>query len=355
MTQRTPKLRWLLAVLATFALIAAACGGDSDDEGSSSNGGDTSNGAGEGGNGGGDEPGEGEVAEVTFEAADIDISTIDLSGIEITVGSKDFTENQLIAEIFAQAVEAAGGSVNREIDLGGTNENRAALESSRIDVYPEYNGTGWTIHLGNEDPSNDPDELYRVTSEADLEQNGIRWLGRSAFNNTYGFATGPELTDAHGGAFTLQDMADYLEENPDAQACMEVEFPDRPDGLVLFEEATGYVVPDSQQEIMESAIIFTETARGDCAFGEIFTTDGRIPALNLTVVDDGGAFIIYNISLTIDDDIYQQAPEAFDALAEALINNLENEGVTYMIYRIDVVGETREQVASDYLTQLGIL
>ena len=81
----------------------------------------------------------------------------------------------------------------------------------------------------------------------------------------------------------------------------------------------------------------------------------RLAQLDLSVVDDGGAFIIYNISFTIDDEIYQQAPEAFDALAEALINNLENDGVTSMIYRIDVLGESRESVATDYLTQLGII
>lgn len=342
MTRRTSKLRLLFALLAVLSLFAASCGDDSDDSDDV---------------GGGDVPGDnGDNGDAfTFEPADIDMSDIDLSGVSITVGSKDFTENQIVAEIFAQAVEAAGGTVDRQIDLGGTNENRAALESGNIDVYPEYNGTGWTIHLGNEDPSDDPDELYDVTAEADLEQNGIRWLGHSAFNNTYGFAVGPELTEEHGGQFTLQEMADHLEANPDAQACMEVEFPDRADGLVLFEEATGFTIPSDQQEIMESAIIFTETAQGECAFGEIFTTDGRIPELDLTVVDDGGAFIIYNISYTIDDEIYQQAPEAFDMLAEALLNDLENDGVTSMIYRVDVLGESREDVVTDYLTQLGIL
>lgn len=62
---------------------------------------------------------------------------VDLSEVSITVGSKDFTENQIVAEMFAQAVEAAGGSVDRQIDLGGTNVNRDALTAGQIDAYPE--------------------------------------------------------------------------------------------------------------------------------------------------------------------------------------------------------------------------
>ncbi len=75
-----------------------------------------------------------------------------LDGVSVTVGSKDFTENILLAEMFAQALENEGASVNNKVNLGGTSVNRDALTSGDIDVYPEYNGTGWTVHLGNEDP-----------------------------------------------------------------------------------------------------------------------------------------------------------------------------------------------------------
>jgi osmoprotectant transport system substrate-binding protein len=278
---------------------------------------------------------------------------VDLSEVSITVGSKDFTENQIVAEMFAQAVEAAGGSVDRQIDLGGTNVNRDALTAGQIDAYPEYNGTGWTVHLGNDDPSDDPDELFEVTSEADLEQNEIRWIGRSAFNNTYGFATGPDLTEENGGAFTPQEMADYLDENSDAVACMEPEFPVRPDGLVLFEEATDFTIPPNQQEVMDSGIIFQQIA--SCPFGEVFTTDGRIPELDLTVVDDGGAFIVYNVSLTLSDSLYQRAPDAFDEIAEGILADLDDDTMAELNRLVDVEGESLEDVASDYLSEQGLI
>ncbi len=183
----------------------------------------------------------------------------DLSGIDITVGSKDFTEQLVLGEMIAQAFEAAGANVNNQVNLGGTEVNRAALLSGDIDTYAEYNGTGWTVHLGNEDPVDDPEQLTEMVAEADLEENGIRWLGRSEFNNTYGFAVNQDFVDANGVP-TLQDMADFLEANPDATVCMESEFPDRPDGLVLFEEATGFEIPSDQISILDTNLIYTETA-----------------------------------------------------------------------------------------------
>ncbi len=154
-------------------------------------------------------------------------SSDELDGVSLTVGSKDFTENILLGEMFAQALEARGASVDNKVNLGGTSVNRDALLSDNIDVYPEYNGTGWTVHLGNEDPSQDPQELYDVTAEADLEENDIKWVGLSPFNDTYGFAANGDLAEAEGG-FDLQSMADYLEANSDASLCLETEFPDGP-------------------------------------------------------------------------------------------------------------------------------
>ena len=57
-------------------------------------------------------------------------------------------------------------------------------------------------------------------------------------------------------------MADYLKANPKATVCMETEFPDRPDGLILFEKATGYTVPQSQIKILDTGLIYTQTSQG---------------------------------------------------------------------------------------------
>ncbi len=311
-----------LALLASAGLVLAACGGDDDSAASD---------------------GESNVDAAALE------------GVSVTVGSKDFTENILLGEMLAQALEAQGADVTNQVNLGGTSVNREALLSGDIDVYPDYNGTGWTVHLGNEDPSTDPEELYTVTAEADLEQNGIAWVGRSPFNDTYGFASNGDLTAENGGPFDVQGMFDYIAANPDAVVCMESEFPDRPDGLVLFEDATGVTIPQAQIQILDTGLIYTETASGACDFGEVFTTDGRIAALNIDLVEDPGVSILYNVSYTWNDDHFQENADAYTEIVETILAPLDNERMAALNAQVDVDGEDASDVAAAYLNEVGLL
>lgn len=315
----TRLLRTATAVLSVGLLTAACSGGDADADADSD---------GEGGS--------------------------ELDGVSITVGSKDFTENILIGQMIAQALEAEGADVTDETNLGGTSVNRTALLAGEIDVYPEYDGTAWTVHLGQQDPSGDRQELYDVTSAMDLADNGIRWVGLSPFNDTYGFAANGDLAEAEGG-FDLQAMADYMAATPDASLCMETEFPDRPDGLILFTEATGYAVPQSQIQILDTGLIYTETANGSCDFGEIFTTDGRINALNLSLVEDPGVFILYNISFTWMDATFQEHADTYQRLVDAILEPLDETKMAELNGLVDVEGQDVEDVAADYLREIGLL
>ena len=283
------------------------------------------------------------------------LSEYDLSGINVAVGSKDFDEQLILGEMMVLAFEEAGATVDNKVNLGGTNIARAALESGDIDIYMEYNGTGWTVHLGQEQPSFDPEELTSGVREMDLEKNGIVWVSRSPFNNTYGFTSSPEVTEANGGAFSLQTMMEYVRDNPDAVVCMESEFPSRPDGLILTEEATGITLPVDQQLILDTGIIYTETAANNCDFGEVFTTDGRIPALNLTLVEDPGVNILYNVSGTIREDKYNEAPEAFDGIIEDVLAPLDEIRMAGLNAKVSAEGEEPVAVASEYLVEEGLI
>lgn len=283
------------------------------------------------------------------------LAEYDLSGITISVGSKDFDEQLVLGEMMVAAFEAAGATVDNKVNLGGTNVARAALESGDIDVYMEYNGTGWTVHLGQEDPSFDSEVLTSGVAERDLAENSIVWIGRSPFNNTYGFVSSPELTESNGGGFTLTSMMEYVQANPDTIVCMESEFPSRPDGLILTEVHTGIDLPDNQQRILDTGIIYTETAANNCDFGEVFTTDGRIPALNLTLVEDPGVNILYNVSGTMREDMYSQAPEAFDAIIAALLGPLDNIKMAELNGLVSAEGQDPADVARNYLVAEGLI
>ena len=320
MRSRRSLLFRALALGFVAAMLAASCSSDSD-----------------GGDDGGSSGGSGA-----------------LDGVSVTIGSKDFTENILLGEMLAQALEHEGADVDNQTNLGGTQVNRKALTEGDIDVYPDYNGTGWTEHLGQEDPSQDPDELFTAVAEMDLAENDIAWVGKSPFNDTYGFAANGDLASDEGG-FTLESMAAYLEANPDATLCLETEFPDRSDGLVLFEEEYGYEVPEDQITILDTGVIYTQTAAGDCDFGEIFTTDGRIEELNIELVEDPGVFILYNASFTWNNEHYTANAETYDEIADTIFAGLDEETMTALNYQVDIEGESASDVAQQYLTDIGLL
>jgi osmoprotectant transport system substrate-binding protein len=289
------------------------------------------------------------------DAATSIIGAYDLSGIDITVGSKDFDEQLILGEMLVAAFEEAGATVDNKVNLGGTSVARAALESGDIDIYMEYNGTGWGVHLGQENASFDPEELTSGVAALDLTENSIVWVGRSPFNNTYGFASSPEVTEANGGPFTLTSMMEYTQANPDAIVCMESEFPSRPDGLILTETHTGITLPDSQQRILDTGIIYTETAANNCDFGEVYATDGRIPALGMTLVEDPGVNLLYNVSGTMGQDKYNEAPDAFDAIINAILAPLTNVRMAELNGYVSAEGQDSGVVAREYLVSEGLI
>ena len=187
-----------------------------------------------------------------------------------------------------------------------------------------------------------------------MKKNKIKWVGRSPFNNTYGFAANGDLAKEEG-PFDFDSMAAYLKENPDTKVCMETEFPDRPDGLVLWEKATGYKIPQSQIQILETGLIYTETADGKCDFGEIFTTDGRIQALNLDLVEDPGAMVLYNLSFNFQDAVYKKNAKVYDELADTIFKDLDEEKMAELNAQVDVEGMSVQQVAQKYLEEIGVL
>jgi osmoprotectant transport system substrate-binding protein len=135
---------------------------------------------------------------------------------------------------------------------------------------------------------------------------------------------------------------------------MEPEFPDRPDGLILWEEHTGYTLPAAQQVILESGVIFTETGNDNCDFGEVFATDGRIDALNLTLVDDPGVMIIYNVSFTFRDDVLADLDPAVVEIAESILAQLDNEAMVALNFEVDIEGREYIDVAREYLESIGL-
>ncbi len=281
-----------------------------------------------------------------------------LSGATITVGSKDFDEQLILGNISKLALEQAGATVKDEINTGGTDVTRAALLNGDIDTYWEYNGTAWISFFKETDPIADRIEQFEVVRDRDLEENNLHWLDPAEFNNTYALAFPSEAADDLGNPTTLSDLGTLISENPDAATlCVESEFSARNDGLPGLEKTYGYTFPNDNVTVLDTAIVYSAADKRDpCNIGEVFTSDGRVSSLDLTVLeDDKGFFPLYNPSPVFADDVYSQYGEELDAIFAPISAALTQEAMTGLNERVSVDLERPEDVAEDWMSENGFI
>jgi len=318
---RSPR-RLLPALLLTGALALSACGGDT----------------GIGGGGGGE------------SATDVD-----LSGVSVSVGSKEFTEQLVLGQVLVQALEAAGADVTDRTNLTGTSVVRQSLTSGEIDLYYEYTGTGWITILGETEPVQGAEEQFEAVRDADAA-NGITWFARAEANNTFAIAANQQAVDEFGVA-SISDWAEVVNDDPSAgRLCSSAEFINRDDGLPGVEELYGFDLPQSEVVQLEPALVYTQVGAGDdCDFAVVFATDGQILTQNLTVLeDDRGFFPPYNLAVSMRTEVYEQNAEQFEELFGQISGELTDDKLTELNARVDVDGEDPRQVAADFLEEIGI-
>ncbi len=280
----------------------------------------------------------------------------DLSGAELTVGSKEFTEQLVLGHIARIALESTGATVEDEIGLAGTAIVREALEAGEIDLYWEYTGTGWITLLGETEPVEGAEAQYEAVAERDLEENGIRWLEPAPFDNTYAVAVHESAAEEFDLS-QLSDLQRLLDESPDAATfCVASEFVTRDDGLPGMEQHYDIEFPQENLVMLDEGAIYSEVEQRDnCNLGEVFATDGRIAALDLVVLeDDRDFFPAYNPSVTVRDELYQQYPQLGEMFAE-IAARLDTETMQDLNARVDAEGEFPEEVAEDLLRAEGFI
>jgi osmoprotectant transport system substrate-binding protein len=280
----------------------------------------------------------------------------DLDGAHFTVGGKEFTEQLVLCEVTAEALESAGASVDRSCGLSGSSAVRSALQSGDIDLYWEYTGTGWLTHLGESELVNDPDKLYTRLARTDADKNGIDWLKPAPANNTYALAVASETAEKLGLA-TLSDYAKLASTDPeDASLCGAAEFFGRDDGWDGLQDAYGFHLAGDLVSELAGGAIYSSIDKGTpCVVGEVFATDGRIAALDMTVLqDDKQFFPVYNPSVAVNSEVLEQNPGVERVLAPVAAA-LDDETLQALNAKVDVDGLTPEQVAKDWLVQQGFV
>jgi osmoprotectant transport system substrate-binding protein len=281
----------------------------------------------------------------------------ELSGTEFIVGSKEFTEQLILGEMTRVILEDAGASVEDQIGMAGTDATRQALVSGEMDMYWEYTGTGWINYLGNTDPIPDRQEQFEAVAEADLEENSIKWLAPPApANNTFAIVVRSEAQEDLG-VENLSDMGDLISERPEAATfCTDSEFASRDDALPGLEETYGYEFPDENIQTVAIGVIPSAVDEGDlCNFGVMQSTDGRIAALDLAVLeDDEGFFPLYNPALTMRQETFEEN-EQLEDLFVPLSEKLTTETLQTLNAAVDVDGEDPADVAEEWLREEGFI
>jgi osmoprotectant transport system permease protein len=264
------------------------------------------------------------------------------------VASKPFGESYLLAEIFAQLLEARGFAVDRRLGLGATEIAFAALRTGGIDVYPEYTGTGLLAILG-EEPASDPREVFGRVAREFEERYGVRWLPPLGFENTYAIAVRRETAEQ----LELRTLSDLARASPQLTAGFTPDFIGREDGLPGLQRAYG--LQPRQVRSLVQAVKYQALAAGEVDVIDGYSTDGAIARYDLVVLEDDRRFFPpYEAAALVGERLRREVPGATLALTE-LSGRLDEERMRELNRRVEVEGEEIAAVAADALRGLGLL
>ena len=278
-----------------------------------------------------------------------------LKGVALTVGSKDFTEQVLLGYMIEFAMSAAGADVRDLTNIAGSNSMHTALKNGQVDLAFDYTGTDWINYLGHEKPIPDATKQFEAVRDESLAKEGIVWVNPAPMDDTYALAMN-EQTAKETGAKTLSDYAALVKKNPAAaKTCIETEFKSRQDGFPGMAAAYGFNPDQAQTQILQTGVIYSATASGECKFGEVFTTDGRVLGLKLVVLkDDKQFFPHYNAVLNIRKSIANKYPDIAKVM-KPISDALTNEVITKLNAMVDVDGQDPARVARQWMVDQGFV
>jgi osmoprotectant transport system substrate-binding protein len=316
--------RWLaLLMLVLASLAVAACGGD--DEGD--------------GGGGGEEGG------AAIQSNDQNSST------SITVGSKNFTEQKILGEIYAQGLAAAGYDVKTELNLGDEKIALKALEGGEIDAYPEYTGTALLSFFGVQADQLPDDEAraYQQAKRGFAEKN-LTAFQPTPFTNSNEVAVTKETADK----LKLQRISDLEGESQDLTLYGTPECRQRLDCLLGLQEVYGLefkrfvpVAIDLRHEVL---------SKGQADVSIVFTTDPQIQREEFVLLeDDKGIFPPYNSTLVARNEVVEQAGPDLETVVRQVNEGLTDEVMQELNARVDLDKKEPKQVATEYLQETGLI
>lgn len=267
----------------------------------------------------------------------------------ITVGSKDFTEQFILGEMYALALEAAGFTVERKLNLGGTPVAHAGLLSGEIDLYPEYTGTGLLTVL-KLPSSGDPAEVYATVAREYESQFQLIWLDPAPLNNTQALA----MTRTRAAELGIATISDMVAKAGELVMIGPPEFQAREDGLPGIQAVYGNFRLKAYKAV-DPGLRYQGLVNGEADVAVAFGTDGEIAAFDLVLLeDDKQLFPPYQVAPVVRKDTLEANPGIAAAL-NALSPLLTDEVMQRLNYEVSGNRKEPAEVARTFLVEAGIL
>jgi len=275
------------------------------------------------------------------------------NGRKVVVSSKNFTEEFLLGEMYADMLENAGVPVDRKMNLGASDIAQAAMlkggADGGIDLYPEYTSTGLTVIL-KKDPIFDPPAVYSAVKQGYEDQFKMTWLDESPMNDTQAFVTTKEVSDSMG----IKSIADMCSKADQLRISTTAEFKDRPDAYPRLTEVYG-ACNFKEFKSIDPSLFYKTLLNKDVEVTQAFSTDGPIAGNGLILLADPKNYgLPYNVAPVVRDDVLKMYPQIADALNK-LAPKLTNDVISALNWEVD--GKQREyaDVAKEYLQNEGLL
>lgn len=280
-------------------------------------------------------------------------------GSAVKVGSKQFTEQELLGYMAYEALDAnADVEVVNEVGLGGTTTNFRAVKNDEIDLYWEYTGTAWaTLPPKHSEVITDPQEIYERVDEEFQSEHSLDFLERAPFNNTYVLTANPDWVE-QTGVKTLSGFAEYVNAgNTDFTVVLNAEFEKRADGWPGVAKHYGFdgTLSDIEVTNVSSGLTYQTVGQGDAQVGVGFNTNPKIVKFDLTVLEDDEQFFpVYNPAPLVNQDALESAPSIEEPL-NAIGPTLSTDKIRSLNKNVSIDGGDAQQTAREFLSNEGLI
>jgi len=270
-------------------------------------------------------------------------STASAGGGSITVGSADFSESQVLGEIYAGAIKAKGITVTTKPNIGSRDVYIKALQDGSIDIVPEYTGSLLTFLKGTA-PSQDPDAVY--TALKSTLPPTLVVLDKSTAEDKNSMV----VTKDTAGKFSLKSIADLTAHQADITVAAPPEFQTRQQGLVGLKSEYGFTPANFLP--LKGAAVVNALTNGQAQAANIFSTDPSISANGFVTLEDPK--LLFGSDNVVPLMRKDKVNDTITAALNAVSAKIDTATLTDLVKQVDVDKKDASAVAKDFLSKNGL-